>query len=302
MIENDLYKNRSIARCIKAAFLLFYDNVATNFKKNWLPTIVVAILGGVFMAWRTVQGYLPIGACVPSSVSVAYIVFYLLYVLSLVWYVASITNMLNDNGLKCNIRRNIKLALFIAAILVVLYAIITYVVFGIIVTTVSKQLAQCSTAQIATWPYALCLLVFLLLLMPFNYSAIKYIHQPGATFKTHVLGGYKTGLRYLGFIFSVQLLFAVIFCFIVLLIAMPMVLLVLSFTLSYSGVVQGDANTLPVYFPILLYGTSIIVYFIFTAIISISVYVSYYVYGAIETRQEERKKRKQLQQTGTTTT
>lgn len=294
-MEKELYKNRSISSCIKMAYLLFCSNVMTILRRNWLPLLAFTIMEGVVTAWLIQHGNSLLEDNRSTSFFVLSPLLSLLYVAAMVWYMGSTTNLLNENGFRCNLLRNLKLTVFIGLIFIVLFAGVIAWQLTTLQPIATGQEMQQTGANVQMWIFPLCLLVFTLLLLPLSYSYMNYIQAPKARFKTHVIGGYFSGFRHFGYIFSTQLLFGVIIFFLTIVVAMPLYLLVFSHTLSQQGVLQGDVNTLPSYFSILLYGCSILTGFILIAIMTVGVYVNYYMYGAIVAKKKARRQRKEIQ-------
>lgn len=292
-MEKELYKTRSISGCIKAGYVLFCSNFMTILRKNWLPLLALTMAGGLYMGWNISHLTNMSSAGIGLSSIMIYILLNLLQIGAMTWYAASTTNMLNQNGFSCNLRRNAKLMLFSVITLFLFAQLITLpmMLHGNFPVTNTTAAAP----HLYSWIYPAWALVVFIGMAPFAYSSMKYIQEEKAGFTSHVVSGYKTGLRYIGFILSILFLYAVIIFFSALVVAMPLCILAMSNTISQMGVNNGDPNTLPSYFPILIYGTSILMYFIFTGFITVGIYINYYLYGSIEAKQQAHKNRKAIQ-------
>ncbi len=292
-MEKELYKNRSIAACIKQAFLLFCSNVMPLIKSNWIAVLVFSVLGSVCTICNT--QVTNIETKEQTFINICCIIAYILMFASLVWYATLTTNMLNNNGVKCNLLRHIRLAVLVLAIsAILLIAVISFFIISVQSATTSLSTQHPSTS-IIIWIYPVVFVVVLILLMPFTYAFQKYINEPNAKFKSHVMRGYLTGLKCLGFILPTLFLFGIILLVTSAVLGMPLTILETSQILSKISVTQGDANTLPSYFYILLSVTSFISYIFVMAIITIAIYICYYIYGTVEAKIKEKRERQQIQ-------
>ena len=120
-MEKELYKNRSISSCIKMAYMLFCSNVMTILRRNWLPLLAFTIMEGVVTAWLIQHGNSLLEDNRGTGFFVLSPLLSLLYVAAMVWYMGSTTNLLNENGFRCNLLRNLKLTVFIGLIFIVLF-------------------------------------------------------------------------------------------------------------------------------------------------------------------------------------
>ena len=236
------------------------------------------------------------GNSLPTGKLVAFGLLNVLLLCASVWYMARTTTLLNENGFACNLKRIAKLQL-------------AYVVFmGIVSLLLTAATLSISDGQkpapaavgtagmgLQAWLFPVAWLIILIAMAPFAYSSMRYIQEKEAKFKTHVLGGYRTGLRRIGFIVSTFFLYGTVIFFLTLILLMPVYILLMASTLSQMGVQNGDPNTLPTYFPVLTYGTCILIYFICAAFLTVGIYVNYYVYGSIEARRQAQSNRKAIQ-------
>lgn len=295
MIENELYKNRSISGCIKAGFLLFFSNVATILRKNWLPIIVLSIIWGFQIGWSFVGAK----QLLPSSAKVYGLIFSfipsLLSLGAMIWFIGRVLTMINENTLKVNVKRVtwVILFMFLTMLLVTVFAISFQQT--LIATQPPVKEGKMIALKTYFWIYPIVYLVFWLGMVPFSFSSTKYWIEQKARFKSTFFGGYRTGIKYFGFIFSTTLLTGLIVSLIIFVMVIPLIILLLSNTLSQIGVINGDPDTLPGYFPVLLYGISILTAFLLTSIIVIKLLIMYFVYGTVEVRKNAPKHRQLTQ-------
>lgn len=295
-MENDLYKNRSISGCIKAGYLLFCSNVMTILRKNWLSLLVFSVIGGACLAFGLTNAMHTLGDGLPTGKLVTFGLLNVLLLCASVWYIARTTTLLNENGFACNLKRNAKLLLAYVVVMGIVSLLLTAATLSISYGQKPAS-AAVGTAGIGlqAWLVPVAWLIIFIAMAPFAYSSMRYIQEKEAKFKTHVLGGYRTGLRRIGFIVSTFFLYGIVIFFLTLILLMPVYILLMASTLSQMGVQNGDPNTLPTYFPVLAYGTCILIYFICAAFLTVGIYVNYYVYGAIEARRQAQSNRKAIQ-------
>ena len=295
-MENDLYKNRSISGCIKAGYLLFCSNVMTILRKNWLSLLVFSVIGGACLAFGLTNAMHTMDGSLPTGKSVTFGLLNVLLLCASVWYMARTTTLLNENSFACNLKRIAKLQLAY----VVVMSVISLLLLAATLSISDGQKpapAAVGTAGMGmqAWLVPVAWLIILIAMAPFAYSSMRYIQEKEAKFKTHVLGGYRTGLRRIGFIVSTFFLYGIVIFFLTLILLMPVYILLMASTLSQMGEQSGDPNTLPTYFPVLTYGTCILIYFICAAFLTVGIYVNYYVYGSIEARRQAQSNRKAIQ-------
>lgn len=295
-MENDLYKNRSISGCIKAGYLLFCSNVMTILRKNWLSLLVFSVIGGAYLAFGLTNAMYTMGNSLPTGKLVTFGLLNVLMLCASVWYMARTTTLLNENGFACNLKRIAKLQLAYVVVMGVISLLLLAATLSISYGQKPAS-AAVGTAGIGlqAWLVPVAWLIILIAMAPFAYSSMRYIQEKESKFKTHVLGGYRTGLRRIGFIVSTFFLYGIVIFFLTLILLMPVYILLMASTLSQMGVQSGDPNTLPTYFPVLTYGTCILIYFICAAFLTVGIYVNYYVYGAIEARRQAQSNRKAIQ-------
>ena len=291
-MEKELYKSRSVSACIKDGYVLFCSNIATIVRRNWLPILSLSTIWGIQTAWNLQQMPHP---NITKGAAILSFLFAILLPCTMMWYTAATTDMLNKNGRRRNLLRNARLMLFALGIAVIVFLI----GWGLQVLLPMTQVLEKTGEPIAIpRNIVITATVYLLLfvcLLPFSYSSMKYIHEERAHFTSHVLAGYATGFRYIGFIVSVVFLVSIMMLIVVGLAGIPLMILALSNQLTEAGLAAGDPSTLPAYFTALLYSVSILVGFILTALVTIEIYICYYIYGSIEARRTDQNKRKQIQ-------
>jgi hypothetical protein len=98
------------------------------------------------------------------------------------------------------------------------------------------------------------------------------------------------GWRYWGFIFITLLLAALCAAVCMFFVSIPMLIISMANTLSAIGVgYMGDPSGLPSYFSVLQYVVVALSSFICLYVYVFVIFVCYFMYGSIETREKERK-------------
>lgn len=313
-----LFKSRSYSASIKAGYSLYTNNFRKIFKASWLQAIVFAI---IFSALGTTCAvHLPrllllllANADNPNFVlttdltlisiiatlvvfgAVAEILFYacgmsLFKLHSTQDTIPYPTRWFSFD--KSMSWRTLKAAFF--CILIPLVPAIAFFLFFIF--RLRFMLAE-PGAHIATLSItAIVSFIVSILLLPLCYVAFRYILNDETHFWKSLAGSYRIGIRHLGSIFATSLV-----CIIVILIAGIIILLpaniimIANLQSSFGVAAYSDPAGMPESIVVI---TAIAFFFagLLEAFIRMSaMFPLYYVYGSIETQEEERRKFKETQ-------
>ena len=135
----------------------------------------------------------------------------------------------------------------------------------------------------------LAMTILSLLLLPIVYVYIKYFVETDTHFHKILFKDLKTGMKHWGYIFLTLLVVSICISVIGLIISLPLIILFTAFGFSLHGVMQGDDPGIPGYFTTLAYGVSVIAYFIYAILMLFIIFVSYYIYGSIEAKEQEKR-------------
>ncbi len=283
-MESELYKNRSLGRCLNDAYNLYRTNFKTIVRRLWLPALVLSLLtAAIYMISTNV-----VMAVTTSSLSVgsfiALAVLGLLSACAYVWFFTIIISLLNGRSARANLPRMIRLA---------------FVLLGLtIVACLFVALVSVASASFTTKPTAMplmgvfvamiaCVVVFILVL-PLCYSTMKYsIEQDEkvmAMFKRH----YVAGWRQWGFLFIIVLLVGIIVMIIDTLVGMPNNILSLASGMRRISMMEGDFPAMPSGFGLLAFVTSALCTFVMIFVRPWVVFVFYYAYGCIDEKEKAR--------------
>jgi hypothetical protein len=295
-MEQELYKSRNVAKCVKAAYTLFNTNFRRIFKELWIPFLVFSVLIAWYlkMYFQSLysplevlqQGYLPI---------VLHGVVSLLLLVADVWVMASIFNLLNVQGLKANIIKLVKLYLLYLLIGIIIILILSAIGAGVFYYFKPSESGQpvldaSIMLKIAT-VVGLVALVILLLLIPLYYTFVQYMMEENKLHKMF-FPAMKTGYRHWGFLFVVYFVISLITLVFVSVMMMPALILFIAQASSISSIAMGDPSGLPSYFNWLYFITFAVMYFILLFFLTWALFVLYYAYGSIKRNEMDREMQK----------
>jgi len=297
-MEKDLYINRSFSACIKAAYVLFSSNMKTILKKTWLPALVCAIFfTATFLFSIPDKTIHDLGMSHYTITMILMAVIYLLSFIGNTWLVATVASLLNGRALKGNLFRSIMLT-GVEIILMLLYSSI--INFGNSFVT-----SFLISSKLATAPHALLFghittLVILLLIfvfsLPFAFSTTRYIINHDTGLPDVFRHGYKMGLRHWGYQFTTYFLAMLLLIIVMFVILIPLLVISMSQTFNQLGILNGDANGVPGYFFWLLSATTLITMYVLTYVEVWIFFLSYYIYGSIETKERNKKDKSKKQE------
>ena len=281
-MEN-LYKNRSVTSCLKAAYSFLMSNFKGIFHATWLPILLCSFFSAAFITLRVSESQID-GVGLRHSMfvfAVAAIAF--ISVFMGIWAMSRLMSFLNEMPRIWNLKR--MLMVFLATLL----AIIPLVVFlggGIWLLFVHGDASRHFVMKILL--LLVVVMLFALLLLPMIYVNMKYLKEKNLIYHKSFTSIYKKGIRYVGFIFVALILTLLIALVITSVVLMPLYVLLIAKTASVTGEVIGDPTDLPGYFGWLVFGTMIVACIVMCLIIVYDMLVGYFIYGAIEQKQTER--------------
>lgn len=176
--------------------------------------------------------------------------------------------------------------LLIVAVLMGVFFTPTYLIFG----PLSGEPVSNATAAITVGVETV---VVALLTVPLGFVFMKYVFRPDTRFWRLLASDYPVALKHFGFVFIVLLVSGIVVFVAEYILALPAFLLSMANTQANLGVLNGDPLGMPAHITYV----SAVVFFIAGFIqiyIRMSVlFTSYYMYGSIETQEEERRQYKE---------
>ncbi len=132
----------------------------------------------------------------------------------------------------------------------------------------------------------------MLLELPLMYVLMKYVMEEPRHYWQALGKGYGKGLRYWGGLFLVFFVSILLVQLASLVIMLPSHILNFANQQAHLGVLMGDPLGMPSYIMPLTFGTATLASFIQFYICQITLVHNYYIYGAIETKEQEREQNK----------
>lgn len=265
-MEQELYKTRSAAACVRTAYQLFTDNFRRIFRRIWLPALA--------MATALATAYIP-----PLRLLCP-----VLSIVASIWFYMCLLPLFNGQPQKKNLTKVLKLW-FLGMTISFIAGAIGGAVWGLFISvpalTPHLLEAFCVLGLLAG-------IVALIFGMPFYFFIMKYIMED-ISIRHSLWPSLKTGLRHWGFLFVVMFLATLILSLICIVLFMPMMVLIFAQSQSIAGVIMGDPSGLPSGFIWLLAITVIATFFIMIIMEVWMTCVLYYAYGSIEQQEREQK-------------
>lgn len=292
-MESELYKNRSLGRCLSDAYDLYRTNFKTIVRRLWLSALVLSLLTAalysvstnVTMAVTSAEG-LGVGS------SIALAVLCVLSVCAYVWFFTIIISLLNGKSVKANLPRMIRLALTLLGLTIVLCVIVA--LFSTATVALVKPKPNAVAFDTILGGLLACIVVCVAVL-PLCYSIMKYcVETDGKVmdiFKRHYLAGW----RQWGFLFIIALLVGIIVMVIDTLVGMPNSILMLVSNMRRMSIMEGDSPILPSGYGLLAFLTCTICTFVMTFVRPWVFFVFYYAYGCIDEKEKARMALKKVE-------
>lgn len=279
----ELYKNRSYAACIKEAFSVCTHNLKTIFLHTWSYALCLALVTAACVV--SVTKVLTNGGS--TAPVVGFTASVVLMIAASVALLGRAATLVNGQKTGWNVKRTAKIMLITMAFSLLVDAVLGGVSAAIIASQAADKVG--TTTMIVSACTDVFILIVYLLLLPYVYVFTKYMVEPKTKLRRLITKAYRTGLRHWGFIFTTLFLAWLCTTVCTVIVALPAVIIVAALTVSISGVnTLGDPTGLPTYFSAMQFGCFALATFVWTYISIFSMFVCYYVYGSIETREKER--------------
>jgi len=175
--------------------------------------------------------------------------------------------------------------------LTVLVILIPFLVFALLVLLTEMMSPQFITHHLVTTFVAFMLYSFIVVLfcLPLYHVLMKYVMEAPCGY-WHTLGhNYGVGLRHWGLLFLVIFISGLLIFLIMLVITMPANILSFANQQAHQGMLMGDPLGMPSYIVPLTFTTTAMCSFIQFYVSQVMLVHNYYVYGSIETREQEKK-------------
>jgi len=281
----ELYKSRSYLSCITEAFNMFAHNLRTIFFHTWTSALALAVLQSfcIFVLTSIFVKTITTGSVTLFAISLV------LSILAQVFMYGQAVGLVNCQKKLSNIKKVFRLMLTYMAFLILIAMVLTSIAD---VAGLMKDAAKVPQAISSTTIVVCSISVIIgLLMLPYVYVFTKYVMEPKAKLRALLYKSYKTGLRHWGFIFTTTFLTYLCMVVCVVILALPAVIIISARITSINGVMLlGDPAGLPSYFDLMQFGFFVLANFVWSYICVIFLFVCFFVYGSIETREKEKKK------------
>lgn len=285
MTQEDLYKNRSYAGCIKAGYKTLADNLKKIVRRTWKLAFAPAITGGALLT---------ASICYPEN-SLLNFVIIILYLAAYIVWDGKVYSLLNGQPLRWNSTRTLK-AKLASVVPIIILSVLLGIVLGVVLFSMNAGAKEPDTAMmpeilIGVFAFTVIVCLFCLPLMIF---CMKYQFEPKQRLWSAFKSGYKNGMRHFGFLLAVTIVVGIITFIIELILFSPYNIVLTASAISRIGTAMGDPTGLPDNFALLTFVSGCVTMYFMSYLLIWTEFTLYYTYGTIETRENERLKAKNL--------
>lgn len=281
-----LSKSRSYIACLSEANKMLFDNIRTIFARTWIYCAVLAVVSAIYLSLylhAMLYGYNP-------ALKIGLGVFSLFMLCAGAAYFARIMFLVNGRPMKWNMVRSSKLTLCYVCFNAIIGLIFTAITYA---TVINKQPTDIMQLTPMFTAFGVASLVIMLLMLPYTYVVMQYMIEPECKLRKIIFKSYVTGVRHWGLIFTALLLAGLCVLICSMLVSVPIIIVMTANTLSVYGVnTLGDPTGLPSYFVIIQSVVFVLTFFIWSYINIFTIFVCYFLYGSIETRETEKRNAK----------
>jgi len=260
-------KNRGVSATLKVAYDVCVKHFRKIFKHLWLMAMVTAVAGAVSYA-VSVQ---PVDEYRPSDA----IMMFGLLALSMVvnWlFFSRMLMLVNGESWGYNMLRTAK----VWALLMVVFMVMALI---------------CAAPLLKGWWWATALLALVMLaaLVPFTYSAMKYLCDSQTPLFSVVGRHLKVGARHWGYLFAVGVAVLVISLLVSVVLMLPSGILSMASLISADGELGGDPSGLPQGFSALMFVVAAVTLFVYQVVSLYSLFTAAFACGTVEAREQEQQ-------------
>ena len=297
-----LFKSRSARACIVEGYRLYLSNFRRIFRYSLIAAAVYAVADCGFsflkdavvprLMLATASGVAPFADMATFGLEVLGVLLAALAVMSLFFsYGFALLGQHRDGGCiaPAKIALNFNRHHFLRTLKTVLWAVLLLVVVAFVygaVAELGRRFLGDFAAKALTGATAVALL---LAVVPLAYVYVKYELTPRASFLPTVLRGYGAGLRHYGLQLSVVLVVSLLTAIVVNVTALPSLILTTASLQAETGLLQGDPLGMPGYIVWVKLVVYLLAGFIEAYVVLSALFPLYYLYGSIETQEQERK-------------
>lgn len=283
-------KSRSYISCLSEAHKMLFDNIRQIFGRTWIHVLVLSIISAVYfslyihaMLYGT-NTALTIGLCAMSVIVLC----------AQVAYYSRVMFLINGRPMRWNIIRCTNITALYLCFCIVILLIFAAITYWIVLSRGTVTIAELLPVF---YTFGAVSLIIMLLMLPFVYVAVKYLMEPECKLRSTIFKSYVVGLRHWGFLFIALLLATLCTVICMALVSFPTLIVMAANALSVFGVnYLGDPTGLPSYFMIIQVTVVALSSFICLYINIFAIFVCYFLYGSIETKEKEKKEYEQTKE------
>ena len=315
-----LMKARSYRSVLADGYRLYNENFRKLFKASWILAIVYALCCGAFgtltaikvpeltlalmQQLSSIQGFFAETAKTYALTIAGIIGLLLLAIAAMSMASATILNKLKEHKDTGTIStppywlttspammgRSLK-----GVFLTILVLIIPMLLFiGMVAITESVK-PQALIGHLTTFIVALCIvcIIIVILVQPLMYVLMKYVMEAPCKYWKTLSANFGCGMRHWGSLFLVFFLSMLLVQLIGLVIMLPSHILSYANQQAHMGLLIGDPLGMPSYMSTLTFATFTLCSFIEFYVSQVMLVHNYYIYGSIDTKEQEREQQKQ---------
>ena len=315
-----LMKPRSYRSVLADGYRLYNKNFRKLFKASWILAIVYALCCGAFgtltaikvpeltlalmQQLSSMQGFFAETAKTYALTIAGIIGLLLLAIAAMSMASATILNKLKEHKDTGTIStppywlttspammgRSLK-----GVFLTILVLIIPMLLFiGMVAITESVK-PQALIGHLTTFIVALCIvcIIIVILVQPLMYVLMKYVMEAPCKYWKTLSDNFGCGMRHWGSLFLVFFLSMLLVQLIGLVIMLPSHILSYANQQAHLGLLIGDPLGMPSYMTTLTFTTFTLCSFIEFYVSQVMLVHNYYIYGSIDTKEQEREQQKQ---------
>ena len=315
-----LMKARSYRSVLADGYRLYNENFRKLFKASWILAIVYALCCGAFgtltaikvpeltlalmQQLTSLQGFFAETVKTYALTIAGIIGLLLLAIAAMSMASATILNKLKEHKDTGTIStppywlttspammgRSLK-----GVFLTILVLIIPMLLFVGMVAIAESVKPQALIGHLTTFIVALCIVCIIIVIMvqPLMYVLMKYVMEAPCKYWKTLSANFGCGMRHWGSLFLVFFLSMLLVQLIGLVIMLPSHILSYANQQAHLGLLIGDPLGMPSYMTTLTFATFTLCSFIEFYVSQVMLVHNYYIYGSIDTKEQEREQQKQ---------
>ena len=279
--EDILQKDRSVRACISSGYRLYTSNFKRIFRYSWVAAIVYAVI-------TSIAGTLMITH--PELTFVSLPLFIIIEALFLSYGFAVLKQHQETGSIVWAPRWfSINTHIFVRTIIAWLWTLVICIILGCILAVVGIAAAKYLSNYTAIACFVLFNVLIFVFFLPLLYTNMRYVLTDGIGYWQNLHERYGIGMRRWGFIFLILFITALIGAVCAVITSFPAIILSIAGNEANMGYLTGDPYNMPSYIGWLAAAVFLIIGFIQAYIVLSFLFPLYYMYGAIDTHEKEKK-------------